>query len=365
MKKRLTAVFLAAALALSALAGCGSGAGETSAATETETEAGTTGAETAAEATEGETEKTGTVLRIGSLKGPTSMGLVNMMESAEEGETANEYEFTMETQADVLLASMAGGDLDAALIPANAAAVLYQKTKGGVCVVNINTLGVLYIVTGDETVKSISDLKGKTLYLTGKGTTPDYAIQYLIKESGLSEGDVKLEYKSEATEIAALLKADSMAVGLLPQPFATVACAQNEAVRMTIDLTEVWDSLQGEGGSQLVTGVTVVRREFLEENQEAVEILLEEMKASAEASAQDVDHTAELVAEKGIVEKAEIAKKALPYCNITALEGEEMKQALSGYLEVLFEQNPESVGGKLPEADFYYSAGNSSGLSEE
>ena len=293
-------------------------------------------------------------VRVGSLKGPTSMGLVQLMDLAAKKESVCSYEFTMVTAADELLGKMVNGDLDIALVPANVASVLYNKTEGGVAVIDINTLGVLDIVASDSSIASIADLKGKTLYLTGKGTTPDYVIQYLMKESGLKDGDVTLEYKSEAAEVAAVLKEQPDAIGLLPQPFVTAACAQNESLKIVLDLTKEWDKLQGEGGSRMVTGVTVIRREFLEKNKELADAFLTEHAASAAYTSSNPDETAELIAAAGIIEKAPVAKKALPYCNIVCLTGQEMKTALEGYLKVLADQDIKSVGGKLPSEDFYY-----------
>ncbi len=293
-------------------------------------------------------------VRTGSLKGPTSMGLVKLMDKQEQGEALCDYEFTMVTAADELLGKVVNGDLDIALVPANVASVLYNKTDGGISVIDINTLGVLDIVASDDSIKSITDLKGKTLYLTGKGTTPDYVIRYLLEENGLSESDVTLEYKSEAAEVAAVLKDQADAIGLLPQPFVTAACAQNENLKIVLDLTKEWQAVQGEGGSQLVTGVTIVRNAFLEEYPDAVTLFLAEHKESAAFANENPDEASELIAAAGIIEKAPIAKKALPYCNITCLTGDEMEAALSGYLQVLFDQDPKSVGGKLPEDGFYY-----------
>lgn len=282
------------------------------------------------------------------------MGLVRLMDQAADGSAAGSYDFTMVTAADELLGKMVSGDLDIALVPANVASVLYNKTEGGIAVIDINTLGVLDIVASDDSIKSIADLKGKTLSLTGKGTTPDYVIHYLLSANGLSEDDVTLEYKSEPTEVAAVLKEQPEAIGLLPQPFVTAACAQNENLNIVLDLTEEWQKVQGEGGSQLVTGVTVVRKAFLEEQPEAVVTFLTEHAASAEFANSSPDEAAELIAAAGIIEKAPVAKKALPYCNITCITGEDMKTALSGYLQVLFDQDAKSVGGKLPGDDFYY-----------
>ena len=335
-----------------------------SAASETvkETEAQSTEAESSQAEAETEKEETetsdaagsGTAIRVGSLKGPTSMGLAELMDRAEKGETENDYTFTMAGKADELVGSIASGDLDIVLVPANVASILYTKTQGNVNVIDINTLGVLYVVASDDSISSMEDLKGKTVYMTGKGTTPEYVMNYLLSENGLTDGDVTLEFKSEATEVASVLKEDSSAVGVLPQPFATAACIQNEALKPVLDLTEQWNLLNKENGSQLVTGVTIVRSDFLKENEEAVKLFIEDHKASAAYTSEHLDEAAEMVAALGIVEKAPIAKKAMPACNIVCITGEEMKSALSGYLSVLEAADAKSVGGQLPADDFYY-----------
>ena len=327
MKKKLAAVMMSIVLSAAMIAGCGADSTEDYEAAD---------------------------IKIGSLKGPTSMGLVYLMDQAEKGETANNYEFTMAAAADELLLSMISGDLDIVLVPANVASVLYNKTEGGVTVIDINTLGVLYMVSGDDSIQSMEDLKGRTIYLTGKGTTPDYVLQYLLTENGLTTEDVILEYKSEATEVAAVLAATPEAIGVLPQPFVTAACAQNEELSVVMDLTEEWADVQGEGGSSLVTGVTIVRDGFLEENRGAVDKFLEEHAVSTDYANENVEAAAELVAAAGIIEKAPVAVKAMPECNITYIDGTDMKTALSGYLAVLFEQDASFVGGSLPDDDFYY-----------
>ena len=309
---------------------------------------------TADQSTDSSKNSDNTSVRVGSLKGPTSMGLAELMDRAEKGETENDYTFTMAGKADELVGSIASGDLDIVLVPANVASILYTKTQGNVNVIDINTLGVLYVVASDDSISSMEDLKGKTVYMTGKGTTPEYVMNYLLSENGLADGDVTLEFKSEATEVASVLKEDSSAVGVLPQPFATAACIQNEALKPVLDLTEQWNLLNKENGSQLVTGVTIVRSDFLKENEEAVKLFIEDHKASAAYTSEHLDEAAEMVAALGIVEKAPIAKKAMPACNIVCITGEEMKSALSGYLSVLEAADAKSVGGQLPADDFYY-----------
>ena len=324
--RKVTAVALSFAMMGALLTGCGSGKAE---------------------------EKV--TVKVGALKGATTLGLLPLEDKAANGEAGENYEFSMMTAADELLPMMIKGELDIGLPPSNVASILYQKTNGGVTVIDINTLGVLYMVSGDSSVTGVEDLEGRTIYLTGKGTTPDYVLHYILSGNGMdADSDCTLEYKSEATEVAALLAENPDAIGLLPQPFVTAACAQNDALSVILDMNAEWEKLQGEDGSRLVTGVTVVRNEFLQEHENAVVTFMEEHQASAQSMNSDVENGAKLAAASEIIAKEPIALKAIPKCNITYIDGADMKQALSGYLEVLYEQNPESIGGALPGDDFYY-----------
>ncbi|MDE6420916.1 MAG: ABC transporter substrate-binding protein, partial [Lachnospiraceae bacterium] len=189
---------------------------------------------------------------------------------------------------------------------------------------------------------------------TGMGTTPDFVLQYLLAQNGIELSDVTLEYKSEATEVAAYLAEHPDAVGLLPQPYVTALSTQNPDIVRVLDMTAEWDAVQGEADGMLVTGVTLVRNDFLAEHPDAVAAFLEEHKESADYANTNVAEAAALVEHFGIVEKAAIAEKALPYCNITCLTGEEMKAALSGYLAVLEGYDASFIGGSVPADAFYY-----------
>lgn len=371
---------LAAVLAVSMLAGCGASTTpqattaavteanaddqKTSAAAEETTAAETAQATEAAAETTVAAEKTeessaaevltigeasDDVLRVGSLKGPTTMGLVNLMSEVESGAKSG-YSFEMQSQPDVIMSELVSGKLDIALLPANVAAVAYNKTNHGVSAIDINTLGVLYCVTGDESVKSVKDLAGKTVLSTGQGASPEYVLNYLLEKNGVTDCDV--QFKSEATEIAALLKQDPSQIAILPQPFVTVATAQNDQLKVAFSLTDEWKSVSPD--SKLLTGVTVVRNEVLENRAAEVDQFIADHQASTEKAGTDVDATAELVAKYGIIAKAPVAKKALPNCNIVAIAGDEMKTDLAGYLQVLFDANPKSVGGTMPDDSFYY-----------
>ena len=294
-------------------------------------------------------------VQVASLKGPTSIGLVSMMDKAQaEGEEGlyNDFNFQVCGTADEILPNLIKGDIDIACIPANAASVVYNKTQGGIVCLDINTLGVLYVVAADEGIASLEDLAGHTVYMTGKGTTPQYAMEYLLEKAGVAD-QVTLEYKSEATELAALLVQDPEAIAVLPQPYVTAVCTKNPELQPRVSLADVWEQVSDDG-SQLVTGVTVVRKAFLEENPLAVAEFMAEQAASVEAVNNDPDAAGPLVVAAGIMESPEMAAKAIPGCNLVFIAGDDLKAALSGYLQVLFDQNPESVGGALPADDFYY-----------
>lgn len=288
---------------------------------------------------------------VAALRGPTSMGLVKLMEESENGLTDNSYSFTLEGAPDAIVPLLVKGDIDAAAIPGNLASVLYNNTKGQIEVIAINTLGVLYIVENGDSIQSVDDLRGRTIYSAGKGSTPEYALQYILSSNGLEVGkDVFIEWKSEHAECVAALKADKNGCAMLPQPFAATAMMQDGNIRIALDLNDLWEE---QVGSVLITGVTVVRKDFASENPETLQAFMEDYASSVEYVQCDVPGAAALIGKYGIVpEKAALA--ALPYCRISFITGEEMKEALSEYLSILYDANPKSVGGALPDDGFYY-----------
>lgn len=292
-------------------------------------------------------------IRLGGLKGPTTMGMVKLLDDAEQKLTANTYDFTMAAMADELTPGLLKGELDILAVPSNLGAILYKNSKGGVKMIAANALGVIYIVEkGGETINSLADLKGKTIYATGKGSTPEYALSYLLSQAGLTLGkDVDVEWKSEPTEVVALMATEESSIAMLPQPFVTVAQSQLENLRVAIDLNSEWDKLNN--GSACVTAALIVRSAFAEEHPEALAKFLEEYAASTEYVNQNPEEASILVEKYGIV-KAAVAKKAISGCNIVCITGDEMKTITEGYFKALFDQNPAAVGGELPGEDFYW-----------
>ena len=271
--------------------------------------------------------------------------------------TSENYNFSIAASADEVTPKLVQGEADIAAVPANLASVLYNKTQGQVEVLAVNTLGVLYIVENGDTVQSVEDLRGKTIYASGKGSTPEYALEYVLSANGIDpEKDVTIEWKSEHSECVAAITSSENGIAMLPQPFVTTAETQNPSIRTALDLTEEWDKAQKteENNSALITGVVVARTDFIEKNPEAVEDFMTRYQESVDYVNRNTEDAAELVGKYDIV-TAEVAKTALPECNIVFMEGEEMKEKLSGYLEVLGGQNPEAIGGEVPGDDFYYS----------
>ncbi len=349
--KKILSLLLAFSLALS-LAACG-GSASSAASSAAVSEAASSAAASEEEEAAAPLSVT-EPLRIAGLKGPTTMGLVNLLSMEQAGTAAMDYDLQLYGAADEIVPLLIKGELDMAAIPANLAATLYQKTSGGIQAVAVNTLGVLYVVEQGDTVHSMADLKGRTILSTGKGTTPEYVLRYLLTANGLDpDKDVDIQYYSEATEVTAQMASTQDAIAVLPQPYVTAAGLKDDTLRVALDLTAEWDKV---ADTQLITGVTVVRKAYAEEHPDVVAAFLADYAQSVNAANTDLDGTAALCEEQGVVAKAAIAKKALPNCNIVCLTGEELKADVSGYLQVLYDADPAAVGGALPGEDFYWTA---------
>lgn len=337
--KRIFAGLMAAVLSLSLLAGCGQTGDTAPAAEENQQESVQAGYEE------------GLTTRIAALKGPTAMGLVCLMDDNQAEDAP--YTFELYTSGDEIVPLIAQGEVDVALIPTNLAATLYQRTEGGVQVLDVNAGNVLYVVSHDETLNSLEGLKGKTVYMTGKGTSPDWTLQYLLGKAGISADELTIEFKSEATEVVSALAQDSTAVGVLPQPFATVAMMQDQELSLNFPLENAWKEYSPDG-SGIATGVTVVRTAFAEEHPAAVAQFVADHQQSVAAAEEDPARAAQLIEEAGIV-KAAVAQQVIENFNpMAATAGEEMQSWVSGYLEMLYEIAPDAVGGQLPDEGFYY-----------
>ena len=295
-------------------------------------------------------------VHLGAMTGPTGMGMVKVFRDADNSESRNPYTYSIMGAADELTPLVLQGELDIVSVPANLAATLYNKTQGGVRVLAVNVLGILYIGEfNTEELNSVADLKGKTIYATGKGSTPEYFLRYILTQNGIDpDKDVTIDWKSEPSEVVALLNAEQKGIAMLPQPYVTAAATQlGEGFRVAISLSDEWAAL--DNGTLCTTAVVMARTAFVEENPQAVETFLEEFAASAQWVNENVADAAALCGEYEII-KAPIAQKAIPNCNIVCITGSEMKDALSGCLQVIFDQNPKAVGGQLPADDFYYGA---------
>ncbi len=290
-------------------------------------------------------KESGDTLNIAALKGPTSIGFIKLIND-------NKINYKLAGAAEELTAPFINGAYDIISVPCNLASVLYNKTNGNVKLLAVNTLGVLYLV-GTEDAPNIASLAGKTIYSTGKGTTPQYVFEHILEANGLVVGkDVTVEYVNEATELAALLSNGKAKLAVLPEPYVTSVISQNENISVKLSLTDEWAKISG--GKSLVTGVVIAKKDFAEANKEKIDKFLAEYKESVEFANSDIDTTAKSCVKLGIIANEMIAKKAIPSCNIAFLGKEDMKDAVSEYLNVLFAAAPESVGGKIPADDFYY-----------
>lgn len=289
------------------------------------------------------------------LSGPTGIGAMNLWAAADAGETVNTYHVTMPGANDEVVAAISNGDADIAAVATNLAATLYNKT-GGVTVLAVNTLGVLSMLSSGEEIGTVAELKGKTIYSPGQGANPEYILRYVLSGNGLDpDKDVTIQFVGEGSELLTVWQSDPDAILMAPQPVATSILMQNEGSRTLFDMTDEWDAVSG-GDSALMMGCVIVRNEFLEENPEAVALFMEDYEASIAKAQSDVEGTAALCEQYGLIPKAALAQKAIPSCGLTFTTGAEMKTALSGYLQVMFDAEPKSIGGAMPEDDFYYGA---------
>lgn len=290
------------------------------------------------------------------LSGPTGIGAMNLWAAADADETQNTYHITMPGANDEVVAAISNGDADIAAVATNLAATLYNKTNGGVTVLAVNTLGVLSLLGNGQESASIADLAGKTIYAPGQGANPEYILRYVLSGNGLDpDKDVTIQFVGEGSELLTVWQTNPEAVIMAPQPVATSILMQNENAVTLFNMTDEWDKVSG-GDSTLMMGCVIVRNEFLQENPGAVELFLQEYAASIEKAQSDVEGTAALCEQYGLIPKAALAQKAIPSCGLTFVTGAEMKSALSGYLQVMFDANPRSVGGAMPGDDFYYGA---------
>jgi len=290
------------------------------------------------------------------LSGPTGVGAMNLWSKADAGTTEGRYNVIMTGANDEIVAALSNGDADIAAISTALASTLYNKTRGQIVVLAVNTLGVLSMLSSGEDIASIADLRGRTIYTLGQGANPEYILRFVLSRNGLDpDSDVDINFVAEGSELLTVWASDPAAVLMAPQPVATTILMKNEGSKKVFDMTEEWGKVSN-GDSTLMMGCVVARKPFLEAHPEAVERFLREYEASIAAAMTDVEGTADLCEQYGLIPKAALAAKAIPQCGLTYVAGAELKKQLGGYLQVMFEANPKSIGGTLPGEAFYYRA---------
>ena len=332
--KKTIAIILTLLLGISLLAGCGKKEEEPQPSTQEQKAA----------------QDTSVSVNVTALKGPTGMGMAYLNQQSDDGNTAYQYTVNYAGAPDEVVGGLISGEIDIAAVPVNLAATLYNKTNGEVLTAAVNTLGVIYIVENGDTVQSMADLAGKKIVASGQGSTPEYALNYLLEKNGLT-GQVEVEYVSEHDEAVSALVAGKADLVMIPEPKVTAALSQLESARVAISLTDEWDKVSD---TQMITGVLVVQKAFANEHPEILKAFLEEYKASVEFTNANPQEASQLIEKYGIIPKAPVALKALPNCNIVYMDGSEMAAAVTAMLTTLYDANPTSVGGSLPGEEMFY-----------
>lgn len=293
-------------------------------------------------------------INVATLKGPTGIGMVKLWDDDKNGITQNDYNFTFAGAPDEVVSMLTSGDADIAAVPINLAGSLYNKTNGNIQMMGLITRGVLYVLENGDTVQDVEDLAGKTVYATGQGSTPEFVLNYILEQNGLT--DTTVEYKAEHSELATLMVSGDVTLAMLPEPFVTTVLSKNPDVRIALDLNEQWREATAAEGSEtgLSMSALVVRKEFADEHPEAVAAFMSEYAASVHYVNTNVADAAQLVEEAGILPSAALAQQAIPNCHIVYITGDEMKEAVTKLYEIFFDANPVSIGGAMPGDDFFY-----------
>lgn len=291
-------------------------------------------------------------MSVACLKGPTGVGMAQLMDASEQANTANNYTFTVAAAADEISGKIVSGEINIASVPTNLAAKLYQKTEGNITMLAVNTLGVLSILENGDSVSSVADLKGKTIYSTGEGSNPEYILRYILSENGIDpDKDVTIQYLATNDELIAALVSGTAEIAMVPEPAATTVLTKKDTLNRAFAVNDAWEEVSD---SSLMMGCVVTLKSYAEANPDAIAKFLEEYEASIDFAQNNIDEAATMCETYGIIPGAAIAKAAIPNCNLTFVSGKEMKNAIGGYFDVLFQADPTSIGGKLPADDFYY-----------
>lgn len=291
-------------------------------------------------------------VRLAFLNGPTGIGAAKLLDGIDSGTLEGcTYEVAADNSEIVNL--LTHGDVDIAALATNVALNLYNKADN-IQMLALNTRGVLYILEGKgaQEINSVADLQGKTLYAFGQGANPQYILGELLAQNGLDEESVNLQWATPEEVTQALLSGEADAA-MLPVPAATAAVAKGQGqVRQAVDLTSAWEDAYG--SESLYMGCLVARKDFIQENPQAVADFLTAYEASVNAVSGDPAAAAPLAEHYGLAPSAAIAEKAIPACNLCFVTGAAMSEQITPYYDALFRADPTSIGGSLPDDGFYY-----------
>ena len=292
-------------------------------------------------------------MSVAYMTGPTGIGMAKLNADSDAKLTANNYTFTVATAATDITGKFLKGEINIASVPTNVAANLYNKSNGKVRMLAVNTNGVLSILEKGNTIKSVADLKGKTIYSTGKGQNPEYILNYILNKNGINPAtDVTINFVS-SDDLKAKLISGEAEIAMAPEPLATAVMVQNKQLNRALSINDEWSKVSD---TELMMGCVIALDSYVEANPKAIEKFLEEYEASIKFATTNIDETATYCEKYGIAPKAAIAKKSIPISNLCYVPGTDMKTNVNGYYSVLFDADPTSIGGKLPADDLYYKA---------
>ena len=291
-------------------------------------------------------------INIYALNGTTALGMAQLIDSVNKETAEMNYNVSLHTSADAITGAIISGECDIAALPTNVAVKLFNKSEGKLQLLALNTLGVLYLLQNGENVTSLSDLEGKTVYVPGAGANPEYITAALIQNAGISNVTIDATTYNSPDALQAAIVANQISLAVLPEPKVTATVSSNENVKVALDLTQEWETINGK--DTLVQGCLVVNTEFAKEHPTEVSKFLDDYKASVDFISEGSDEAIQMIVDATILPKAAIAKKALPGCNICFIAGEDMKAVMNTFCEKIFAYDKTSIGGAMPTDEFYY-----------
>lgn len=290
-------------------------------------------------------------IHVITLQGPTGMGMAKLMRDTRDTMTPYRYVYTLASTPNEMVKLLKEGTYNIAAMPTPLAAQLYNQTNGGVQIAAINTLGTISLLEKGKNIENLTDLKNRTVYVSGQDSFPDFLLQYLLKQNGLDpQKDVAIKTVEHSRMLVAMAKSGEAEIVILPEPYTSDLIQQDQTLRIAIDLDAEWQKITHQ---PTVQGCLVFMNDFYQNHSDVAQTFLKRYKASIDYTNQHPQEAAATMELMGVVPSATAAEEAIEVCNMHFIAGDEMKRLLQKNYEIWMSYNPDIIGGQMPADAFY------------